>query len=183
MPLHRLSALLLVLCAAACQSATDVVLPLSRSIVGASRIEAVEIQVRPTAAPAVGALDERARTGGGEGAAALPFAQMLDAAVRDAATRAGLSGARPLKLLLEIDEVAVPGTGAALFGAQDRLAGTVFVRDAVSGAALGQLYVDVRASNAGLLGLALRGGGVRERLAAAFADRIAGALSGGNPRR
>jgi hypothetical protein len=175
--------LFLVACTAACQSVTDEVLPLSRSIIGASRVEAIQIDVRPTAAPAVAALDKRATTGGSEGAAALPFGQMLEAAVREAAARAGLAGARPLRLVLEIDTVAVQGTGAALIGAEDRLAGTIFVRDARSGEALGQLYVDVRAGQAGIVGLALRGNGVRERLAANFADRIAGALSGRKPGR
>jgi hypothetical protein len=175
--------LFLVACAAACQSVTDEVLPLSRDIVGASRIEAIQIDVRPTAAPAVAVLDERAKTGGGKGAAALPFDRLLETAVRDAATRAGLTGARPLKLVLEIDAIAVQGTGSALVGAQDRLAGTAFIRDARSGAALGQLYIDVRAGQAGLVGLALRGSGVRERLAANFAGRIAGALSGRKPAR
>lgn len=183
MPPHRLFLLFLLACCAACQSVTDEVLPLSRDIVGASRIEAIQVDVRPTAAPAVAALDERARTGGGDGAAALPFDRLLDTAVRDAAARAGLTGARPLKLVLEIDDLAVQGTGSALIGAQDRLAGTVFVRDLNSGAALGQLYIDIRAGQAGLVGLALRGSGVRERLAAAFAARIAGALSGRRPAR
>jgi hypothetical protein len=168
---------------AACSSATQEVLPLSRAIVGQSRIEVVQLDVRPTAAPVVAMLDERARTGGEDGMAALPFDQLLQVALHDAATRAGLSGARPLRLVLEIDHLAVPGSGAALFGAEDRLAGTIFVRDAGSGEALGQLYVDVRAGNAGLLGLALRGDGVREKLAAAFAERVVRALSGRVPAR
>ena len=156
-------------------------LPLSRAIVGASQVAAVEIVLQPTALPSVAALDERAGTSGAQEAAAQPFNQLLEAAVRDAALRSGLTGGRALRLLLDIDHLQVPGTGAAMFGKQDRLAGTVYVRDAGTGAALGQLYVDVASSNAGLLGIALRGGGVREKLAAAFAERIAGALSGRKP--
>ena len=60
---------------------------------------------------------------------------------------------------------------------EDRLAGTVFVRDAATDEPLGQLYVDVNARNSGLIGLATRGG-VRERVAAAFANRVAKALAG-----
>ncbi len=176
MPLHRSSILLLVACLTACGSATQEVLPLSRTIIGASRIEAVELVVQPSARLAVLALDERAKES--SGAAALALTGLMQTAITDAAREAGLSGARPLKLMLEIDQLTVPGSGAALLGAQDRLAGTVFVRHAASGEALGQLYVDVRASNAGLLGLALRGGGVREKLAAAFAERVVEALSG-----
>lgn len=165
----------------ACSSGTQEVLPLSRAIVGASRVAAVEVVLQPTAQPSVAGLDERAAASGAQGPASQPFTALIAAAVRDAALRAGLTGGRPLRLVLDIDHLAVPGTGAALFGKDDRLAGTVYVRDAATGAMLGQLYVDVASGNAGLLGIALRGGGVRERLVSAFAERIAGALSGRKP--
>jgi hypothetical protein len=165
----------------ACASRTEEVLPLSRAIIGASRVAAVEIIIQPTARSSVVALDERAAASGAQGPASRSFNTLIEAAVRDAALRAGLNGGRPLRLLLDIDHLQVPGTGAAMFGKDDRLAGTVFVRDAATGAMLGQLYVDVASGNAGLLGIALRGGGVRERLAAAFAERIADALSGRKP--
>jgi hypothetical protein len=83
--------------------------------------------------------------------------------------------------VLDVDILQVQGTGAALFGQPDRLAGTVYIRDAQTGASLGQLYVDVGGGSAGPIALAIRGSGVRERLARAFADRIAGALSGRKP--
>jgi hypothetical protein len=85
--------------------------------------------------------------------------------------------------VLDIDRIDVQGTGAALFGREDRLAGTVFIRDAATGEPLGQLYVDTVGTNGGLLALALRGGGVRERLVGAFSERVAGALSGRKPAR
>ena len=161
---------------AACTSGTQEVLPISRGVVRASQVAAVELILQPTAAPSVAALDQRGS--GAEGAAGRPFEALIDAAVRDAAVRAGLTGGRPLRLVLDIDHLQVPGTGAALFGKQDRLAGTVYIRDASTGATLGQLYVDVASSNAGIVGVALRGGGTRERLVQAFAERIAEALSG-----
>jgi hypothetical protein len=165
----------------ACASQTQEVLPLSRAIVGASQVAAVEIVLQPTARPAVAALDERAEVSGVQGAAAQPFNAVLEAAVREAALRSGLNSGRQLRLVLDIDVLQVQGTGAALFGKADRLAGTVYVRDAQTGAALGQLYVDVGGGSAGPIALAIRGSGGRERLARAFADRVAGALSGRKP--
>ena len=165
----------------ACGAQTQEVLPLSRAIVGASQIATVEIILQQTARPAVAALDGRAETSGAQGAAARPFNAVLEAAVREAALRSGLNRGRPLRLVLDIDALDVQGTGAALFGKADRLAGTVYVRDAQTGAALGQLYVDVGGGSAGPIALAIRGSGVRERLARAFADRVAGALSGRKP--
>jgi hypothetical protein len=175
--------LILAACLAACSSRTDEVLPLSRTVVGASRIEAVEIVLQPAARRAVAFLDERAAKAGAQGAAAQPFGTLLETSVRDAAVRAGLTNGRSLRLVLDIDRIDVQGTGAALFGREDRLAGTVFVRDAASGEPLGQLYVDTVGTNGGLLALALRGGGVRERLLGAFSERVAGALSGRKPAR
>jgi len=177
----RLQLLPALLGLAACTSQTQEVLPLSRAIVGASQIAAVEIVFEPTARPLVAALDARAEASGAQGAAAQPFNAVLEAAVREAALRSGLNGGRRLALVLDIDVLQVQGTGAALFGKADRLAGTVYVRDAQTGAALGQLYVDVGGGSAGPIALAIRGSGVRERLARAFADRVAGALSGRKP--
>ncbi len=171
----------LLLLLSACGGQTQEVLPLSRAIVGASQLAAVEIILQPTARPSVAALDERAGSSGAQGAASQPFNAMLEAAVREAALRSGLTSGRQLRLVLDIDVLEVQGTGAALFGKADRLAGTVYVRDAQSGAALGQLYVDVGGGGAGPVALAVRGGGVRERLARTFAERVAGALSGRKP--
>ncbi len=65
-----------------------------------------------------------------------------------------------------------------MFGREDRLSGTAFIYDIATDELLGQLYVDVRRGNGGLIATVIRGGGVRERMAAEFADRIARALSG-----
>jgi hypothetical protein len=170
--------LLLLLILAGCASRTDEVLPLSRSIIGASNVREVEVVVQPPARAAVAALDQKAGENVGEGGyRASPLAQMLPQMIAEATRRAGLTSGRALKLLLEIDDLQTASAGAAMFGKEDRLAGTVFVRDADTGQALGQLYVDVVGSNSGLMGLATRGG-VRERLAEGFAARIVKALSG-----
>jgi hypothetical protein len=171
----RLLLVFILLFATACTSRTDVVLPITPAIVGNSRVAAVELDVRPTAQASMAALDEAAR--GKEGAAGQPLAQLLPGAIRRATQAAGLSRGRALRLLVELDHFQAASLGSALFGGEDRLAGTVFVRDAETGASLGQLYVDVNARTSGLMALATRGG-LRERLVEAFADRIAKALSG-----
>lgn len=173
----RAPLLALLLCAlVACQPRSEEVLPISALVRSGSRVEAVAIEVRPTARAAVAALDQRARSR--EGAAALPLAELLTRRVVETSRAWGLTGAEPLRLTIELDALSVAGTGAALIGGEDRMAGTVFVRHAANGAALGQLYVDIDRRSAGLLGIALRGSGVREQLAEAFAAEIARVLSG-----
>ncbi|CAA9538861.1 MAG: hypothetical protein AVDCRST_MAG23-1717 [uncultured Sphingosinicella sp.] len=178
MRLSRFFALFLLLLACACTSRTEQVLPLSRSIVGASQVKRIELVVTPQARASIAAMDERALQKKAVGGyAAAPFAQLLPDMIMEATRRAGLTSGRELKLQIEVDEFDTASAGAAIFGREDRLAGTVFVTDAGTGEALGQLYVDVNARASGLIGLATRGG-VRERIAEAFATRIANALSG-----
>lgn len=167
--------LVILLLPAACVNPVERVLPIPASVRGASMVSEVELVVRPTARDALAKLDARAagRAGPQAGYAALPFEVMLANTVRDVTREWGLTSGRPLKLVIELDRIAVVDTGRAIVGGRDRLAGTVFLRDAATGEPLGQLYVDVGHSNAGLLAAALRGGGVRERLAREFALHIA----------
>jgi hypothetical protein len=171
----RLLLPLIIALLAACTSRTDVVLPIAPAIVGNSRVEAVALDIRPSARASIAALDEAAR--GREGAAGQAVAELLPNAIKDTAQAAGLTGGRPLRVLVELDHFQVASTGSALFGGEDRLAGTVFLRDAGTGQPLGQLYIDVNARTSGVMALATRGG-VRERMAYAFADRVARALRG-----
>jgi len=108
---------------------------------------------------------------------------MLTRAIENVARRRGLVSGRPLKLLVEIDEVQTADAASAMFGRDDRLAGSVFVRDAATGQALGQLYIDIVNANGGLMSVITRAGGVREKLAEAFAEDIAEALSAPRERR
>jgi len=175
--LSRISALFLALALCACTSRTDEVLPLARSIVGASQVTRIETVVQRPARASVAALDEGAKRSGEAGYASAPLEAMLPDMIREATRRLGLTSGRELKLLLEIDDLQAASAGSALIGGEDRLAGTVLVRDAATDEPLGQLYVDVNARTSGLIGLATRGG-VRERLAEEFATRIAKALAG-----
>lgn len=177
----RLLPLLLLATLAGCAAQSEELLPIPASVRGASRVDAVEVKIRATAAAAVAALDQKAATSGASTdapAAGQPFRQLLADSVDKAARDRGLRSGRALKLIVEVDEIEVAETAAALFGRSDRLAGSVFVADAATGEPLGQLYVDVVNTNAGLSGLALRGGGVREALAREFAAHVARALGG-----
>ncbi len=176
--LSHITAFLLLLLCCACTSRTQEVLPISRSIVGVSQVKQIELVVQPGARPSVATLDERASRNASEGGyAAAPLAELLPRMIMEATRKLGLTSGREPKLLLEIDDLQTASAGGAVFGGEDRLAGTVFVRDAATDEALGQLYVDVNARSSGLIGLATRGG-VRERIAEAFATRVARALSG-----
>lgn len=177
MRFSRIFPLFLALMLCACTSRTEEVLPLSRSIVGASRVAKIDLVVQRPARASVAALDERAGRSGEEGPAGAPLSKLLPEMIMEATRKAGLTSGRELKLLLEIDDMQTASAGAALIGGEDRLAGTVFVRDAATDELLGQLYIDVNARSSGLMGLATRGG-VRERLAEEFAGRVAKALSG-----
>jgi len=179
--LITLSALFLL---AGCASRTDEVLPVSAAVKGASFVRETRVVVRSVAAPGVAALDAKAEQRKGDaGDRALPFEQLLVRAVEQATREAGLVSGKPLLLLIEIDSLRAPPAGAAFFGADDRLAGTVFVRGADDGAELGQVYIDVGRHNGGVWSLALRGGSVREQMVRAFAERVAKALGGRVPDR
>ena len=136
MRLSRISTFFLVLLLCACTSRTDEVLPLSRAIVGASQVAKIDMVVQRTARAAVGASDERATRSREDGHAGAPLEQMLPDMIREATREAGLTSGRELKLLLEIDDLQTASAGAAMFGKGDRLAGTVFVRDAATDAPL-----------------------------------------------
>lgn len=173
---------------------TKVIEPLPKELIGHATVAATTVVIGETAqqnfekleakaanknaavpAPS-GAPDTRAAT---DRYAILPFAKMLPLVVEDVTREWGLTSGRPIKLVVTIDSIKTANAGMAmLLGSNDELAGTVVVADAVSGDKLGEIYVDVLNSSSGLLGLAIRGAGVREKLATAFAGQIAVQLSG-----
>lgn len=173
---------------------TKVVEPLPKELIGHATVAATTVVIGETAQQnfekleakaanknsampvASGAPEARVAT---DRYATLPFAKMLPLVVEDVTREWGLTSGRPIKLVVTIDSIKTANAGMAmLLGSNDELAGTVVVADAVSGDKLGEIYVDVLNTSAGLLGLAIRGAGVREKLATAFAGQIAVQLSG-----
>jgi hypothetical protein len=138
-------------------------------------VQAVEVAIAPAASRSVAAGDAAA------GGASL--SELLELSILEATRKAGLTSGRALNLRVEIDAVQAADAASAFMGKDDRLEGSVYVRDAASGANLGQLYIDIDRTNGGLVSTLARGGNVRESLARQFADEVAKALGGRPPGR
>ncbi len=111
--------------------------------------------------------------------ATLPVVQMFPLVVEDEARAWGLTNGRQVRLNVTFDTLKTADAGMAmLLGSSDQLAGQVDVEDAGSGEKLGAFYIDIINMRAGLMGLALRGSGVREKLATEFSKRLVQQLSG-----
>lgn len=192
---------LLLVASAADAGPRKIVDPLDPAIVAASRVTAVEVTVTPTASETFAKLEAIAvkkRADGGlppvEGAspidpasprpakseyATLPFAQMFPLVIQDVTREWGLTGGREVKLKVTVDALKTANAGMALLlGSSDQLAGMVEVTDAADGKALGSFYIDVINSHGGLGGLALRGSGIREKLAEEFGLESSRVLTG-----
>jgi hypothetical protein len=111
--------------------------------------------------------------------ATLPFRQMFALTMEDVTKDWGLTAGTPVKLTVSFDTVKTANAGMAMLaGSADQLAGLVEVSDAASGKALGSFYIDVINSHSGLMGLAMRGSGIREELAGEFALESSRVLTG-----
>lgn len=114
--------------------------------------------------------------------ASVPFAAMMPAVMRDVTRKWGLTkerGGRPINLAVTIENIKTANAGMALLlGSADELSGEVMVIDAGTQAQLGSFYVQVVNSHSGLAGLAMRGGGIREKLAEEFALESSRILTG-----
>lgn len=111
--------------------------------------------------------------------ATLPFANMMEFVIQDVTQDWGLKSGRPVRLAVEIDTLKTANAGMAILaGSSDQLSGSVKVLDAASSEKLGEFYVDVINSHSGLLGMAMRGGGIREKLAEEFALHVSQQLTG-----
>lgn len=127
----------------------------------------------------VGASATTAETIDGDQYATIPFTQMFPRVMQDVTRKWGLTGGRPVKLLVTIDEFKTANAGMALLiGSSDNLSGQVEVQDAASGAKLGRFAVKVRNGHGGWGGLLIRGGGIREKLSEEFALESSRVLTG-----
>lgn len=182
----------LLLLAACAPSPVRVIQPVSAEVRGASHVADVTVEISPLAIEQMERFEAKAREKREEAGlppvpaeglasrpprdeyATLPFAQMMELVVQDVTREHGLVGGRALRVEIEIDTLKTANAGMAILaGSNDQLAGTVRVVDAQSGQRLGEFYVDVINSHSGLLGLAMRGGGIREKLAEEFSLHIA----------
>jgi hypothetical protein len=193
----RTAALAAALLVAACApKAVEVVQPIPATLRGHAQVGDVTVSLSPIARDLMKKFDDKAAEKRADAKlpaiaadaplagkpsrdeyATLPFAQMFPLIVQDVAREKGLNSGRAIRLDVEIDTLKTANAGMAILaGSSDQLAGQVTVRDQQSGDKLGQFYVDVINTHSGLLGLALRGGGVREKLSQEFAEHIADQL-------
>lgn len=175
-----------------------IVEPLDPAVVAQLQVVAVDVDVSETARPNFEKFEAKAaekRVAAGltpvDGSAApttrpakadyatLPFRQMFPLVMEDVTREWGLSSGTPVKLKVTIDTVKTANAGMAILAASsDQLAAMVEVLDAQDGRALGSFYIDVINSHGGLGGLALRGSGIREKLAEEFALESSRVLTG-----
>ena len=198
MNIAKVALLASVVALAACgPKPVDVIQPVSASIRNASMVDQVDVRLSPLAADRMAKFEENAREKRAAAGLApvdaavepadgtprdewstLPFAQMMELMVKDVTRDRGLTSGRPLRVAVEIDTLKTANAGMVMLaGSSDQLAGTVQVLDGATGEKLGEYYIDVINSHSGLLGLAMRGGGVREKLANEFAGHIAKQLA------
>ena len=200
--LRKLSIILLPLAllatSAEAAKAVKVIEPFAAGVVGGVSVESTTVTISDTAGPVAEKLEAKAAE---KRAAAhlppvdatatarprpepaayetLPLAMMFPLAVEDVTRDRGLTSGRRIRLAITIDTIKTANAGMMmLLGSSDELAGTVQVLDAADGTKLGEFYVDVLNVRAGMLGAAMRGSGVREKLAAEFAKHVAEQLSG-----
>ena len=195
--MHKAMIAAVILLSACGPKPVKIVHPVAASIRNASMISDVEVALSPLAREVMDRFEAKAaekRAEAGLPAAdpsaeptnvpdgqydTLPFAQMFELVVKDVARDKGLTTGRPLRVKVEIDTLKTANAGMTILaGSSDQLAGQVEIVDAQSGERLGEFYVDVINAHSGLLGLAMRGGGVREKLANEFAGHIVKQLTG-----
>lgn len=181
-----------------CVKPVQVVTPVSEAIVGNNRVAATEVVIGETAQEAIAALDataaeKRAEAGlppvdttvapaqrpASDAYSTLPFAQMFPLVMEDVTQRQGLTAGRDVRLRVTVETMKMANAGMAiLLSSADQLAGNVEVLDLNTGEQLGEFYVDVINGHGGLLGLAIRGSGVRESMSEEFALEVSRQLTG-----
>lgn len=175
-----------------------VVEQLPTEIVDHNYVNGVKVIVADTAAQKMAQLEakateKRAEAGlaayaEGEGTipadqySSVPFAAMMPAVMRDVTRKWGLTqerGGKAVDLVVTIENIKTANAGMALLiGSSDELSGEVAIIDPATQAQLGSFYVQVVNSHGGLAGLAMRGGGIREKLVEEFALESSRILTG-----
>lgn len=166
----------------ACTGPVKTLKPLPENYV--NRLMAAEISVRAAgpAAERIAELDARREIPASRADAVaelgvslpfdeLPFDRLIETMIRRSLAGRGHVADRPVRIEVEIDTLKFADAAMTiLLGDNDQIAGFIRVKDVESDEVLSEHYIDVIKGSAGLLGLIVRGGGVREKLAAQFVD-------------
>jgi hypothetical protein len=169
-------------------------------IVDKNYVDQVEVIVADTAREKMAKLEEKAAekraeaklaawTMATDGAAppaeeyaTIPFTAMMPFVMRDVTRKWGLTPERSgqaVNLRITIENVKTANAGMALLmGSSDELSGEVIVLDPATQQQIGNFYVQVINSHGGIAGLAMRGAGIREKLAEEFALESSRILTG-----
>ena len=114
--------------------------------------------------------------------ATIPFTAMMPFVMRDVTRKWGLTperGGKAVNLRITVENIKTANAGMALLmGSSDELSGEVIVLDPATQKTIGSFYVQVINSHGGLGGLAMRGGGIREKLVEEFALESSRILTG-----
>ncbi|MGK2910301.1 MAG: hypothetical protein ACSLE1_10970 [Sphingobium sp.] len=110
----------------------------------------------------------------------LPFKQMFPLVLRDVTHERGLTSGRRVKLNITLETLKTADAAIAILlaASSDALEGSVDIVDANDGRSLGRLRITIARARSGLIGMAVRGNGLRERLSKEFALELAKELSG-----
>jgi hypothetical protein len=169
-------------------------------IVDKNYVDQVEVIVADTAQEKMAKLEEKAAekragaklaawTPATDGAAppaeqyaTIPFTAMMPFVMRDVTRKWGLTPehhGKAVNLRVTIENIKTANAGMALLmGSSDELSGEVIVLDPATQRQIGNFYVQVINSHGGLAGLAMRGGGIREKLVEEFALESSRILTG-----
>ncbi|MBL4906474.1 MAG: hypothetical protein JKX94_03405 [Sneathiella sp.] len=157
---------------------TNVVKPLSEAEQGIRNINKVTVSYSELSKSELKAADqmreqEKADVSSPDARKFKPLKEALSEIVKEHLEQRDTDGKLYADVEIEIDNLKLANAALIwLVGDNDQLTGTVRVHDSDTKVLLTEVYVDILEGNGGLLGLAIRGSGVRERLSLEFAERI-----------
>ncbi len=177
--MRKITALaVLVMLSACAPQHTKVIQPLDQNYRGALNIKNIKVTYSDLSVEKISALDSKLASKGQESGTPeeiqyQPFnVSFKEVAAKSLEERDG-NGVNQADITIEVDNLKLANAVATiLIGDIDQLSGSVKVNDSKTKELLSEFYVDVFKGSGGLLGLAIRGGGVREKLAAQFAEYI-----------
>jgi hypothetical protein len=163
---------------AACTKPVTVTQPLPENAFGQVHVTDIAVSYTDAAKEGIQKDNDRQQKKAEDGKAddkyeGLKFTEMMENLLSDRLAEADVDGPRNVSLDVAIDTLKFVSAAMTIIGGDsDQLAGLVTVKDSGTGEQIAEFYVDVLNSHGGLLGLAIRGTGVREQLAQEFADHV-----------